>query len=428
MAERAQDSPADAPRSGRFWRELWVRLAAQGLLIVGTVFVGYELLERALLKDASEDLLHGLHILRGTGTSFLLATWAFWNIRKARLESDAQIEIDMRLLEARVRERTRELEGARAFTELLFDSLRERIVVVDSAGSVVKANRVAESSFGGPLAGKARASLVDDGARVWEVETIALPGEERPLVLEVGHDVTEHRNLEAQVRHQEKMASLGLLAAGFAHDLGNPLASLSTELELLEGEQSVEAFRESTDTLRKHVDRMSRTLREMVDFARRRRDEITDVHIASAVADSARLVRHDPRWKKVKLELDVPQELPPVRMVEDHLVLVLVNLMLNAADAMPDGGSLSITGRTREDGDVEVRLRDTGAGMNADTLARATTPLFTTKGRGTGLGLSVCDRVIRSVGGTLELASEPGKGTVVTLVLPAERGATERHG
>jgi len=234
------------------------------------------------------------------------------------------------------------------------------------------------------------------------------------------HDYTVR--LEALVRHQEKMAGLGMLTAGFAHDLGNPLASLSTELELLEGETDLAQVHDSLAVLGKHVARMSRTLREMVDFARRRRDEVADVSIAAAVSDSARLVHHDPRWRKVDLRIELPNDLPAVHMVEDHLVLVLVNLMLNAADAMPSGGVLNVTATCSARGDdVVLRIRDTGTGMTPEVLARAKAPLFTTKGatRGTGLGLAVSDGIVRSVGGTLELTSAPGAGTEVAIRLPA---------
>jgi signal transduction histidine kinase len=164
---------------------------------------------------------------------------------------------------------------------------------------------------------------------------------------------------------------------------------------------------------------MSRTLREMVDFARRRREEVTDVSIASAVADSSRLVCHDPRWKRVHLSVALPADLPAVRMVEDHLVLVLVNLMINAADAMHGGGSLAITAQRRA-GRVELRVRDTGCGMTPEIAAKAFTPMFTTKRNGgTGLGLSVCRNVISAVGGDIALTSTPGIGTEVMITLPA---------
>ncbi|MBL8612352.1 MAG: hypothetical protein JNL38_33735 [Myxococcales bacterium] len=416
---------ANAPRAEghESWRELWLRTAVRGALIVTVYFGLWELAERFLMAPRGFDL-HGPHIARGVGATFLLATWSFLQIRRSRLETDAAIAREMSLLGERVRERTAELAEAQAFTELLLDSLHERIVVVDEDGRVIKQNRVAQAGPSGPLAttDAARAERADDEGRVWELERIPVPG--RDAVIEVGRDVTAQRSLEAQVRHQEKMASLGVMAAGFAHDLGNPLASLSTELELLEGEDDVARIRESLAVLRRHVGRMSRTLREMVDFARRRRDEVTDVDIRLVVDDAARLVQHDSRWKKVDLAVDIPHGIPAVRMVEDHLLLVLVNLMINAADAMPDGGTLTVAAR-EAGGRVTITVRDTGVGMTPAVLAKATTPLFTTKapGRGTGLGLSVSQSVLGAVGGSLELASEPGRGTVVTIDLPgAEDG------
>lgn len=414
-----------------FWRDLWARTALQGLLVVAGYFAIWEIVEGAALPAVADPALRALHLVRGAGAAFMLGTWSFLRIRQARLECDAATAAAMTRLEQRVRERTRELEEARAFTELLFDSLRERIVVVGDGGRIVKANRVAEDVAGRPLVGERsedafpndtrEGACTDARGRLWELEAVEVRDAPRgaAYVIEVGRDVTAAKNLEAQLRHQEKMASLGVLAAGFAHDLGNPLASLSTELELLETEEDMAQVRASLDVLRQQVARMIRTLREMVDFARRRREEVADVSIAAAVADSARLICHDPRWNRMRLVVDVPPEVPCVRMVEDHLVLVLVNLMLNAIDAMPTGGTLSVTGRQRDD-EVEVVVRDTGHGMAADVLARAKTPLFTTKGaRGTGLGLPVCDDVVRAIGGRLDLSSEPERGTVVTVHLPA---------
>lgn len=424
--------PSAPARHGAFWRNLWLRTALQGLVLVGSYFACWELVERHSFAGPWVDL-HALHLLRGMGAAFMLGTWSFLQIRRARREHDLEMEEQLGRLEQRVGERTRELEDARALTELLFNSLRERIVVLDGDGAIVKANKVAGEVGSLPRGAEQPDEgrpdeRVDARGRVWEIETLPVPdmGTGDRLIIEVGRDVTEQRNLEAQLMHQEKMASLGILAAGFAHDLGNPLASLSTELELLEGEDDVARFRESLGVLRSQVSRMSRTLREMVDFARRRRDEITDVSLALAVADSARLVRHDPRWKKVQLVVDVPPELPSVRMVEDHLVLVLVNLMLNAADAMPSGGTLTLAAR-QIDGSVELRVKDTGVGMTPEVLAKAMTPLFTTKphGRGTGLGLAVSDNIVRSVGGHLRLHSESGAGTEVVIVLPCGGGSSD---
>jgi signal transduction histidine kinase len=434
------------------WRRLWLRTASRGVLLLGAYFGLWELAEATLWTPALIDL-HALHLVRGMGAALFLATWSFLQIRESRLESERAMHLQMDKLDARVRERTRELAVARSFTELLFDSLRERIVVLDESGKIIKANRVAEDVAGRPLLGErcvdvfpscpcqrdcagcvresARGPVVEARAdaqgRVWELETIHVPrsaaGE--ACVIGVGRDVTAQRSLEAQVRHQEKMASLGVMAAGFAHDIGNPLASISTELELLSGETDVKAYQDSLSVLQRHVGRMSATLREMVSFARRRRDEVTDVSVSAVFADSVRLVEHDPRWRGVKLEVDVPEGVPSVRMVEDHLVLVLVNLMLNAVDAMPEGGKLTLSAH-ETDSRVQLLVKDTGAGMTEAVLNQAFTPLFTTKmGRGTGLGLAVSHEVVKSVGGSLQIESTQGSGTTVTISLPR---AEEPHG
>lgn len=401
--ERETSGPGarlSSPTPSRFWRTLWLRTAIEGGLILAGIFVLWELFEPRMPLDT----IHALHITRGVSASLILGTWSFLRVRTARRHADEELGALLVTLEDRVRERTRSLEESRAFTEHLFNALRDRIEVVNERGEVIKQNRVAAN---------------DATPRVWDVERIPFePSADGGwLFIEVGRDVTEQKNLEAQIVHQEKMAGLGMLTAGFAHDLGNPLASLSTELELLEGETDVKQIRDSLDVLRRHVARMTRTLREMVDFARRRHGDVDDVSIASAVSDAVRLVRHDPRWKNVELALDVPEGLPPVRMVEDHLVLVLINLMLNAVDAMPRGGTLTVRARV-ESSRLVLSVRDTGVGMAADVLAKARLPLFTTKSAGTGLGLPVSDNIVRSVGGSLDLESAPDEGTAVCVSLP----------
>ena len=237
----------------------------------------------------------------------------------------------------------------------------------------------------------------------------------------------ELMQLEAHVRYQEKLAALGVLAAGIAHDICNPLASMSSELEMLEMETDLGQVRASVGVLRRQVSRIDRTLREMSEFARRRGDQATAVVVHVAVEDALRMVRHDPRARKVTFDVDVTPDLPPLRLVEDHLVMVLVNLLINAFDAMPGGGTLAL--RARADGrSVSIAVRDTGVGMTEDVRRRATEPLFTTKeGRGSGLGLAVTADVVRAAGGALENRVEPGEGTTVTLRFEAIAGGSSTH-
>jgi signal transduction histidine kinase len=426
------------------WTLLWLRTVTSGTALLLVIFGAYELIERAWIGDAYPAALYYLHIARGMGAAVLIGTWSFYVAMRTRRYYDRVLTANIAGLERLVTERTTELERSQEFTEHLFDSLRDRVIVTDRAGRVVKANRVAREAAPVELSGRVCADVFRecagncqaqavlsgectsqhgirrdmDGGRVWAIDTYPVPAATGApeLVLEVGRDVTDEKRLEAQVRHQEKMASLGVLAAGIAHDIGNPLASLSSELEMVETEDDAHAMKESLGVLRTHVDRISRTLREMVDFARRRGEETSDVSVTNAVDDCLRLVRHDQRMRNVTLVTDVPHDLPPVHMVEDHLVMVLVNLVLNALDAMPDGGTLSVRG-SFEDDEVVIGIRDDGVGMSRDVLEQVLEPCFTTKaGRGgTGLGMTISDSVIRAVGGRMTLESQPGEGTTVTL-------------
>jgi signal transduction histidine kinase len=443
---------APAPdRAGRLGAEVFI----QGFALLLAVFGGFELVEQVWFREASPAKLQVLHLIRGSNAALLLSAFTYSVVRRAWTACDAALDAQLANLETIVRERTAELRQTQAFTELLFDSLRERIVVTDRGGNVVKANRVALDGASVPLigrpcvegnpacasAGECAASIAfetrrevsavraDAQGRLWEVHAVPMqdPRGDVSLVIEVGRDVTGQKHLEAQLRHQEKMAALGLLAAGFAHDLGNPLASLCTELELLEGENDPRVLRGSITVLAGHVQRIKRTLREMVDFARRRRDEVSDVRVDAVIEDALRLVRHDPRWDRVAVSVSVPTPAPTVRMVEDHLVLVLLNLLLNAADAMPTGGKLSVEVAVNG-AELILRVADSGVGMTPEVLAEATKPLFTTKPptHGTGLGLSVSQDIIRAAGGRLELRSAPLRGTTVVVQLPLTCAASAR--
>ena len=173
-------------------------------------------------------------------------------------------------------------------------------------------------------------------------------------------------------------------------------------------------------TVRQEAGRLRRILREMVDFARRRRDEATLVSVQSVVCDALRLLRHDPRMRRVLTREEFDPETAPVSMVEDHLMQVVLNLLLNALDAMPGGGTLRI--EVRPAGvHVALRVHDTGVGMDRATLGHCFEPLFTTKdpGKGTGLGLSLSRDILRAVSGEIELHSAPGRGTTAVVTLPA---------
>ena len=426
----------EAEQAAPSYLRLWGWTAVTGAVILVFIFGGYELIERTALVDADPGVIYALHIIRGMGSAITLGTWAFFVATRTRRHYAHRLTENIRRLESEVQRRTSDLERSQAFTEHLFDTLHDRIVVTDSDGNVVKVNRVARESVPGACDAPCGETRCGEGCkaalperermfrdvtgRLFEVHRYPIPARDGDpaLVLEVARDVTEAKRLEALVVHHEKMASLGVLAAGIAHDIGNPLASLSSELELLESEDDPCAMKDSLGVLNTHVERINRALREMVDFARRRgEDEPGQVDVGVAIEDACRLVRHDKRMRNITLRTDVDHNLPPVRIVEDHLVMVIVNLALNALDAMPEGGTLHVHAHL-VDGEVRVEVEDTGTGMSAEVLAQVFDPHFSTKGEGgTGLGLSVSQSVIRAAGGRMEVLSSAGVGTEVILTL-----------
>jgi signal transduction histidine kinase len=461
MLERDREKSAPSPPipelfAGRSWRRTWLITAGIGTALLLSIFGGYELLERQWLRDAwSDDALHVAHIARGMGSAVLLGTLAFLLVWRARRQAENRLREAYGQLEAAFRERSDRLARESAFRGRLFDALQSHLIVVDRKGIVVEANRVALDACGEkligatigapctvlggtcsgqmcvatqalrtgrPIVGEVTRTHAATG-RIFAIDAYPVPtpgGGPSDVVIEVLRDITAAKRFEAASRDQEKLAAVGVLAAGIAHDIANPLASMSSELELLEGETDLARIGESVRVLRGEADRMRRTLRDMTDFARRRSEDQTLVPVGVAIEDAVRMVRHDVRARNVRFHVDLAPDLPPVMIVEDHLVMVIVNLLLNAFDAMPDGGELTIEAESVARF-VHVTVKDSGHGMTEDVLRRATEPLFTTKqaGRGTGLGLSISADVMRAAGGSLDIESAPGLGTTVHLTCPA---------
>ena len=438
------DTLAGTTRSvlpGPWWPEL-TRLAAAGGLCVLLLFLVWEGAERTLARD--DRAAHRIHYARGVSTSLLTACavgLVGWRQHRRRETG----------LSALVTQRAQDAREARELLERVVDATPAALLVLDGELRVVRANRMAEQVHGGPLVGgRCHQALLGRSERCAEcpgpgtfAQSFACPAsgthtdprtgevlavETHPLRLLDGNDyvllvervVTEQKKLQARLLHQEKMAAFGMLAAGVAHEMGNPLASVEAQLQLLDEARLAKEDVPVVATVRQEVGRLRRTLREMVDFARRRRDEATLVSVQSVVCDALRLLRHDPRMRRVHTREEFDPETPPVLMVEDHLMQVVLNLLLNALDAMRGGGTLRIEVRPAG-AQVALRVHDSGVGMDRATLGHCFEPLFTTKdpGQGTGLGLSLSRDILRAVSGEVELHSAPGRGTTAVVTLPA---------
>ncbi|TNE88858.1 MAG: HAMP domain-containing protein, partial [Deltaproteobacteria bacterium] len=348
-------------------------------------------------------------------------------------------------LDARVAERTQQLSAAREFSDLLLNTMQERIIVVGADLTIVRANQAAMAAYGEDIVGcgcKAVHQRTDAGEscpaqrvltsgkpeheeRVYEhegrtevvsVDTYPLPDGE--AVVEISRDVSELKRMQAQLMHQEKMAALGTLAAGMAHEIGNPLASMSSELEMLERMWDPEEARASLPVLRDQVRRMSKLLRELVAFGRRPVEEAATFDPAVLLHDVARLLRHDPRGRGVEVVVEAAEG-EALCSSRDRLMQVLVNLGINALDALGGRGRVVFRLAAAPHGSVRLEVTDDGPGIPEEVARQAFDPFYTTKppGEGTGLGLFVSERIVQELGGRLELESSTD-GTRFAVTVP----------
>jgi PAS domain S-box-containing protein len=237
------------------------------------------------------------------------------------------------------------------------------------------------------------------------------------IVLE---DITEKKKIEEELFRATKHASVGRLAAGVAHEIGNPLASISSLVQELQTEELSSFTKESLTTINQHVHRIARIVRNLGDFARLYPRQKTPTDLRDILENTLSLIRYDKNFRKIAIRTDV-QDTPKLKIDPDQIQQVFLNLILNARDAMPDGGSLDISVK-QDDGHVLMLFADTGRGIDADVRDKVFDPFFSTKGptKGTGLGLSICYSIIKDHGGTIEIDSEKDKGTRFTIKIPVE--------
>ncbi|MGH9812293.1 MAG: ATP-binding protein [Candidatus Acidiferrales bacterium] len=245
-------------------------------------------------------------------------------------------------------------------------------------------------------------------------------------------DITERVQLEDQLMQAEKLSSIGLLAAGVAHEVNTPLAVISNYAQMLSKQLSSDDPRGSLiEKIVKQTFRASEIISGLLNFSRTGPAELGEVRLNRIVSDSLALLEPQLRSAQIAVETTLDDNLPPVFGDSGKLQQVLVNLLSNARDAMPQGGRLSV--RTRaENSRVQVEVADTGIGIPEEDLAKIYDPFFTTKstGRGTGLGLAITYGIIQEHHGSIQVRSQPGRGATFTLEFPvmaAVAAAQVRH-
>ena len=235
----------------------------------------------------------------------------------------------------------------------------------------------------------------------------------------------ERAALEQGARRAEKLAALGTLAAGLAHELNNPIGIICSRIEvmLLEAESTglPEAIRSDLQVLHRNAQRVARIAHGLLSFSRQSPGTHAIVQLNDVVRETLLLAERQVTRTGIKLTVEAADALPPVRGDSSALEQVLLNLVTNAADAVEAGGEIRIITRPHPEraGCVQLIVADSGSGIPPDVLPSIFDPFFSTKPSGTGLGLSVSDGIVREHGGTIDVEATPGQGTRFTITLPA---------
>jgi PAS domain S-box-containing protein len=367
------------------------------------------------------------------------------------------VALDNAQLYSSLEQKALEIARLKDFSENIVESLNVGVLAVDLGGMVESWNTRMEQLFGvkrqDAVGHQLRALLPEELA----AEIAARRDEEQitgiykqrlhhqgkyltlnvsitPLVSKSGErigrlllfdDVTQRERMEEQMSQTEKLTSLGLLAAGVAHEVNTPLAVISNYIQMLAKQMPEDDPRHNIiDKIVKQTFRASEIVNNLLNFSRTGAAELTDIDVNRVVEETLSLVAHPLKTSQIHIVKQLGESLPPVRGSANKLQQVFLNLFLNARDAMPAGGMLEVR-TAAHNGSVEVEVVDTGAGIPREHIHRIFDPFFTTKsnGRGTGLGLSVSYGIIKEHAGKIDVRSTPGKGTSFHVEFPALRKA-----
>lgn len=241
---------------------------------------------------------------------------------------------------------------------------------------------------------------------------------------------------EEQMQRAAKLASLGEIVSGIAHEIKNPLAGISCAVQVLQSEMDENDVRKAvTGEILHHIKRLDRTIKDLLNYAKPRPPRFVPSNIKTVLDKAVFFVYPEANRQKVVIKTEIPDDIPDIMMDPDQMQQIFLNLIINAVQAMPDGGKLTITVCEQgKDGIDErairipgsdrvlaIRLEDTGKGIEGKYIDRIFDPFFTKKSKGTGLGLAISRRIIQEHGGDIAVKSEVGKGSIFTVYLPVVR-------
>jgi signal transduction histidine kinase len=275
-------------------------------------------------------------------------------------------------------------------------------------------------SGGGPTSGPVYFvnTAQDDAAyRVWAWETPPAPGGQAASFVFV-EQVGDTAALDRMVHH-ERMAALGQVAAGVAHEVNNPLTTVSGWLQMLLAQTDEnDKLRAPLSLMNDEVQRIAGIVAHLLSFGRETAPEEQVVRVNDLIADVLTLVEYQMRSDNIDVVTEFDPNLPDVAGDPNQLKQVFLNLVVNAREAMPVGGMLTITTGLSPDGSAEIAVADTGPGMAPEVAEKVFSPFYTTKEDGSGIGLFLCTNIVNEHGGDLSVSSRPGDGTTFVLTLP----------
>ena len=241
----------------------------------------------------------------------------------------------------------------------------------------------------------------------------------------IHRDLHDKKMMEKQLIHTQKMESIGILAAGVAHEVGNPLTSISALVQVVQRSSEDEFAKEKLELVKGQINRISKTIRDLVDFSRPSNYELNLTDINKNIYNAVEIIRAGTKIKDIKFDLNLNKEIPLIPLIEDQIQQVFVNILINAVDAISEQPDKRLEKRIfvstdKDEDDIIIIFEDSGKGIEEKNLSKIFEPFFTTKreGKGTGLGLWITYGIITSFQGTISCESTFGKGTKFIITLP----------
>lgn len=343
------------------------------------------------------------------------------------------------------------LTRIKAFSDNVVENMPIGLLAIDADGRIVSFNQTAESVLqvkaSGVLGKKANEVLprqlecltgeLKTKKEIIEKEIHCHSADGRTIPMDVSvsmleddgtsmgyiilfRDLTEIQELKREVERSQRLASLGRLAAGIAHEIRNPLSSIKGFATYFrERYRDVPEDQKTAEIMVQEVERLNRVIGQLLEFARPMSVQKKPTSIKTVIQHSLKMIEKDARAKNINLKTNLSPEIQEVPIDPDRINQVLLNLYLNGIEAMEDGGTLSVDLSPEEDGrQIKIAVSDTGTGINKEDLLHIFDPYFTTKQSGTGLGLAIVHKIIESHSGEVKVESEVGQGTTVTIILP----------